>query len=232
MFVAIEGIDGAGKTTCAEALKDLLRDRGYQSYFFRKRGFLVPDSYAGSMISDLNNILWEKGSAEDRASVPNGTWFGLLSAWFRLVDQEIIKPRRDEIVISDSWVGKIVARFSLKSDISPASLSELRGAVSRPDITIFLNADPTVAADRKNGFGQAESGTLDGYGPPCRDSFIAYQTAVAAAYGELLRDPHCVVIDCGERSPELIATAALNEVEKVLRDRSPLYAGVESSSAA
>ena len=217
MFVAIEGIDGSGKTTCAENLFSMLNNGSNSPFLLRKKGFQVPNTYAGGMLSGLNEILWEKGSTEDRASISNGTWFGLLSAWFRLVDQEIVKPHSNAIVICDSWIEKIIARFSLKGDIAPALLDDLRNTVSQPDLTIFLDVGPEHAAKRKSEFGQAESGTLDGYGPPSHDSFVAYQTTVRGAYVDLLSAPNCVVISCRSLSPEAVAAAALSEVLKALQ---------------
>lgn len=183
VFVAIEGIDGAGKSRAIGRIRDAPWFTRSGAVLLDKRtelseGYLAPHS------ATLRRLLWGERAEDDRNVVPDLHWVHLSAAWFVLMDQRLIRPALDEgrLVLADSWVAKQIARFALKPPPIPTALSAALAHVSRPDCVVYLDADPELAASRKTTFGYSETGQFDGYVGVTRENFIAYQNRVRRSY--------------------------------------------------
>lgn len=188
-FVCIEGIDGAGKSSI---VRELSREKwpSFQGVkVIEKRDLSHGSDFEKRHLTALGSLLWEKSTSEPRHLFPSSYWLYLLASWFSLVGNGLVVDwlRDGNLVLSDGWVYKVLARFALKRDINQTLLQGLIDDIVSPDVVIFLDLDPKVAAEKKDHFGLSESGALDGYGMPNKENFIRYQSRVVDEYDKLRR---------------------------------------------
>ena len=206
MLICVEGMDGSGKSTVVRHLGDRLRNDGYDIRLVEKRRLVATDPFADSHLTRLASVLWETGSVEPRDQFPDSYWFFVLCAWVSLVDTNYIRPaiRNGAIVIADTWTTKIRARFSVKNSMNPNLVDLGLSEAIKPDVEVYLRVDAHTAAQRKTSFGMAESGALDGFGPPCLEGFVAYQSKVDTITRSLLANDS-IVIDADEQNAAAVA---------------------------
>jgi dTMP kinase len=194
-LITIEGIDGAGKTTLAAALRDALQERGLDVRLLREPGGVEVSERVRALVKDPAVRIGARAEA-------------LLYAAARAqLVEEAVRP----LIEAGSWV--LLDRFV---DSSLAYQGAGRGlgveavrAINRfatgdldPDRTLLLEVDPAVgrarALARLEGLDRLEGEA---------DDFFA---RIAGAYRELAAaDPARIrVIDAGAR-PELVLEAAL-----------------------
>ncbi len=145
MFVALEGIDGSGKTSVSEALASKLREEGYSVFHTREPTPLI------------RPLLADDGSRRDPFML-----FLLFTA-DRQYHQQILKTalRDNDFVICDRYLLSSYAyQGTLIADIL-GSWEEAAGwmdSVSRfielkPDLTVFLDVSPAISMKRIAGRG-------------------------------------------------------------------------------
>lgn len=189
LFVSIEGIDGAGKSTIADALADTATISGREIHVVRKNS-PCGDGYIAAHAQGLKNILWGEQSEQQRRAISDMHWLWLASSWFALVEQVEIEPRLRAgcVVVTDSWFYKILARFLLKAPDVVEQATMILRALRIPGCTILLDLCPEVAAGRKRQFGYSECGNFDGFQGRSRENFVQYQTMVRRSYLRLAAD--------------------------------------------
>lgn len=150
LFIALEGIDGAGTTTQARLLHDALRAQGLPVHVTREPS----DGPIGMLIRQvLTGRLVVPGFHGPRA--PDSATMALLFAADRLdhVDAEILPNIRDGVtVISDRYDHSSVAYQSLTAgggDDTIAWVREINRQARRPDLTIVLDVTPEAAYARR-----------------------------------------------------------------------------------
>jgi dTMP kinase len=178
-YIAVEGIDGAGKTTQAKIIAEKLRRRGMRVMLVHeptdgKIGRLIKDALTGRV----------KMSEEVLA---------LLFAADRLVLREKIMAAKDRglFVVSDRSVVSSLAYQSVAVGRS-RWVYEVNRFAAKPDIVVYLSISPETAVKRlgKN---------LQRYE---RKTFL---TRVGRAYRRVLRKfPRVVVVD-GEKPVETVS---------------------------
>lgn len=148
VFVTIEGVDGAGKTTVLENIRDLLAPYAekYGSQVFTREPGGTP---FGELIR--SNILTHRG--DDK---PNATTELLCMLASRVHHLEhLIMPALEAngIVVCSRFndstrvlQGALGGRGELIQELS--KLKEFRFLYHRPDITFFIDVDDKVAAER------------------------------------------------------------------------------------
>jgi dTMP kinase len=187
-FVAIEGIDGAGKSTLARQLgPDLVRSR-CQALILTKES-RPEDPFGRGQLDGIGRALWDYPRNADIAVMGDPYWLGLLAAWFTAVDRFLVQPALTEgrLVVSDGWVAKYVARFALKPQFEIESLTRSFAAAATPDMTLWLDLPPAIASGRRSDFKPSESGQAEaGRG---QLDFTRYQTMVAANLSVMARQP-------------------------------------------
>ncbi|MFD3586556.1 dTMP kinase [Streptomyces sp. NPDC058683] len=141
-FIALEGGDGAGKSTQAEALAEWIRAKGHEVVLTREPG-------ATPVGKRLRSILLDVSSAglSHRAEA-------LLYAADRAEHVDtVVRPalERGAVVISDRYIDSSVAYQGAGRDLSPTEVARINrwatdGLV--PHLTVLLDVDPETARER------------------------------------------------------------------------------------
>ncbi|MFF3154732.1 dTMP kinase [Streptomyces sp. NPDC057910] len=199
-FIALEGGDGAGKSTQAEALAEWIRAKGHEVVITREPG-------ATPVGKRLRSILLDVSSAglSNRAEA-------LLYAADRAehVDS-LVKPalERGAIVISDRYIDSSVAYQGAGRDLSPTEIARINrwatgGLV--PHLTVLLDVAPETARER---FTEApdrlESEPPEFHGR-VRSGFLTLAAADPSRY---------LVVDAGQE-PEAVTTVVRHRLDRML----------------
>jgi dTMP kinase len=202
-FIAMEGGDGAGKSTQLAAVADWLRGRGYEVVTTREPG-------ATPLGSVLRNLVLhaEEHKLGARAEA-------LLFAADRADHMEtVVRPalERGAIVLTDRHVDSSVAYQSggrgLRAD-EVVGLSAFATEGVRPDLVVLLDLDPAVArARREERTGQADK--LEAEAGPfherVRATFLALAKAEPARY---------LVLDA-DQAPRILTGAIQDRLDQLL----------------
>ena len=142
-FIAIEGGDGAGKSTQIDALAGWLRKRGFDVVTTREPGATV-------LGAQLREILLH---AKDREPVSARAEALLFAADRADHIEKVVRPalERGAIVLTDRHVDSSIAYQSGGRGLAAAdviALSEFATDGLRPDLVILLDLDPAVAWER------------------------------------------------------------------------------------
>ncbi|MGW1956778.1 dTMP kinase [Streptomyces sp. NPDC001920] len=141
-FIALEGGDGAGKSTQAEALAEWIRAKGHEVVVTREPG-------ATPVGKRLRSILLDVSSAglSHRAEA-------LLYAADRAEHVDtVVRPalERGAVVISDRYVDSSVAYQGAGRDLSPTEIARINRWATHglaPHLTVLLDVAPEVARER------------------------------------------------------------------------------------
>ena len=144
----IEGLDGAGTTTQARRLVEILNARGVRAHLTREPS----DGPIGRLIREM----LAGGHAIAGARISQGT-FGLLFAADRLDHmQREVEPAiaAGATVVSDRWYHSSLAYQGTGADRD--WIAALNARARKPDLTLFLAVRPEVAARRRASAGRAQ----------------------------------------------------------------------------
>ena len=192
-LIVLEGLDGAGTTTQVKRLVEHLRATGRKAHATREPS----DGPVGKLIREMLT-----GShAIPGASISQGT-FGLLFAADRLDHlQREVEPQlaAGAIVVSDRWYHSSLAYQGTGADRDWIAM--LNARARKPDLTIFLEVRPHVAAKRRLDAGRVQELFED----------LRMQEDVAAGYTATIaelraQDERIETID-GEASPDQVFAA-------------------------
>ncbi|MFF9196759.1 dTMP kinase [Streptomyces sp. NPDC014779] len=199
-FIALEGGDGAGKSTQVEALAEWIRAKGHEVVVTREPG-------ATPIGKRLRSILLDVSSAglSNRAEA-------LLYAADRAehVDS-LVRPalERGAVVISDRYIDSSVAYQGAGRDLSATEISRINrwatgGLV--PHLTVLLDVSPETARER---FTEAPD-RLESEPPEFHARVRAGFLALAAG------DPgRYLVVDAGQE-PEAVTTVVRHRLDRML----------------
>jgi dTMP kinase len=196
-LVVIEGIDGAGTTTQARRLVDELEARGVAAHLTREPS----DGPVGRLLREI---------LAGRHAPTDATTHALLFAADRAdhIQREVAPAlAAGKVVVSDRWYHSSLAYQGAGEE--RAWIAELNRRARAPDLTLFLEVAPEVAAERR-----ARSGRPD----ELFDA-LALQRRVAAGYREVMaelgaREP--IALLDGERSADEVAADCLARVLALL----------------
>ena len=139
LFIAIEGIDGAGSTTHCKLLAGFLSTKGLKIYLTQE-----PSN------SDIGKLL-RVYLKDDK--IPASTDALLFAADRVLHFENEIKKKMEEgyIVISDRYIESSIAYQSSQSEeITIDWVKNLNIFAGKPDLTIILDIDPKISLVRKD----------------------------------------------------------------------------------
>ncbi|MEV3990071.1 dTMP kinase [Streptomyces sp. NPDC049837] len=199
-FIALEGGDGAGKSTQVEALAEWIRAKGHEVVVTREPG-------ATPIGKRLRSILLDVSSAglSNRAEA-------LLYAADRAehVDS-LVRPalERGAIVISDRYIDSSVAYQGAGRDLSPTEIARINrwatgGLV--PHLTVLLDVSPETARERFTEAPDRLESEPAEFHRRVRAGFLALAAADPGRY---------LVVDAGQE-PESVTTVIRHRLDQVL----------------
>lgn len=147
-LIVLEGLDGAGTTTQSRRLVEYLRSRGGTAHLTREPS----DGPIGRLIREMLTGHHALSSGAIRQST-----FGLLFAADRLDHlQREVEPKlaAGVTVVSDRWYHSSLAYQGTGADRD--WIAQLNARARRPDLTIFLEVRPEVAAQRRVAAGRVQ----------------------------------------------------------------------------
>ena len=192
VFIAFEGIDGAGKSTVVPALSALLRSGGVNDVqILRKSADAGGGDPAAPQLRQLYELIWG-GRDDEPAGDPLGTHVHLFlhAAWFAALHRARVRPLRERpgsVAVADGWYYRTVVKAVARGVAEDWALS-LFEHTAKPDLVVLLDVDPVVAWERRAGrFRHSELGTWEGLEGDPRDTFLAYQSRIRAGLDGLAR---------------------------------------------
>ncbi|MFF8291321.1 dTMP kinase [Streptomyces sp. NPDC016309] len=199
-FIALEGGDGAGKSTQVEALAEWIRAKGHEVVVTREPG-------ATPIGKRLRSILLDVSSAglSNRAEA-------LLYAADRAehVDS-LVRPalERGAIVISDRYIDSSVAYQGAGRDLSPTEIARIsRWATGGlvPHLTVLLDVSPETARERFTEAPDRLESEPAEFHRRVRAGFLALAAADPGRY---------LVVDAGQE-PEAVTTVVRHRLDQML----------------
>ncbi|MCW5805006.1 MAG: dTMP kinase [Deltaproteobacteria bacterium] len=192
-LIVLEGLDGAGTTTQTARLVEHLRARGIAAHGTREPS----DGPIGKLLREMLT----GGHAIAGTQIAQST-FGLLFAADRLDHlQREVEPKlaAGVTVVSDRWYHSSLAYQGTGADRD--WIGTLNGRARRPDLTVFLEVRPEVAAQRRVAAGRAQELFED----------LRMQEEVAAGYkatiAELSAQGERIEVIDGEAPPDAVFAA-------------------------
>jgi dTMP kinase len=192
-LLVLEGLDGAGTTTQARRLVEHIRAAGGQAHGTREPS----DGPIGRLIREM--LVGQHAIPEQRIAQST---FGLLFAADRMdhLQREVeVQLAAGATVFSERWYHSSLAYQGTGAD--RAWITTLNARARRPDLTIFLEVRPEVAARRRVAAGRVEELFED----------IRMQEQVAAGYqatiAELRAAGERIEIVDGEAPPDAVFAA-------------------------
>jgi dTMP kinase len=189
VFIAFEGVEGAGKSTQLDRLAGELRHMGRPVVTCREPG--------GTTLGErVRGLLLDPGSGPPS---PEAEALLFAAARAQLV-AEVIRPAvdRGEDVLCDRYVHSSLAYQGSARGLGLAEVETInRWATGGlwPDLVVLLDVDPKIGLDRVQGANRFEGELLD------------FHEAVAATFRELAqREPsRFVVVDAGAPEDQVAA---------------------------
>ncbi|NEC36366.1 dTMP kinase, partial [Streptomyces rubrogriseus] len=199
-FIALEGGDGAGKSTQAEALAEWIRGKGHEVVLTREPG-------ATPVGKRLRSILLDVSSAglSHRAEA-------LLYAADRAEHVDtVVRPalERGAVVISDRYIDSSVAYQGAGRDLSPTEIARINRWATNglvPHLTVLLDVAPEAARERFTEAPDRLESEPAEFHARVRSGFL---TLAAADPGRYL------VVDAGQE-PEAVTTVVRHRLDQVL----------------
>jgi dTMP kinase len=201
-LITLEGVDGAGKTTLAEGLRDALIARGTEVRMLREPGGVATAERIRELVADASLAIGARAEAL------------LFAAARAQLVQERLRPLLDEgaVVLLDRFVDSSLVYQGAGRALGIEQVAAINAFATgglAPDRTLLLDLDPALARRRSSDRGSA----------PDRiereaDEFFA---RIAAAYRELAAaEPDRVrVIDAAQPSERVLADALAAIVDLV-----------------
>ena len=201
-LITIEGLDGAGKTTLAVALRDALRDRGIEAQLLREPGGVRVSEQIRSLVKDPDLQIGARSEALLYAA-----------ARAQLVD-EALGPllARGVFVLLDRFVDSSLAYQGAGRELGVDRVREVNEFATgglTPDLTLLLTIDPAIGRDRSTARADAPD-RLEREGDAFFDRIALAYRELADAHPERIRS-----IDAGQ-PPEAVLHAALAAVDELL----------------
>ncbi|MFE7853997.1 dTMP kinase [Streptomyces sp. NPDC057403] len=199
-FIALEGGDGAGKSTQAEALAEWIRAKGHEVVVTREPG-------ATPVGKRLRSILLDVSSAglSHRAEA-------LLYAADRAEHVDtVVRPalERGAVVISDRYIDSSVAYQGAGRDLSPTEIARINRWATNglvPHLTVLLDISPESARERFTEAPDRLESEPAEFHARVRSGFL---TLAAADPGRYL------VVDAGQE-PEAVTTVVRHRLDQML----------------
>ncbi|MFD7917755.1 dTMP kinase [Streptomyces sp. NPDC059740] len=199
-FIALEGGDGAGKSTQAEALAEWIRAKGHEVVVTREPGATAVGKRLRSIVLDVGT-----DGLSDRAEA-------LLFAADRAEHvSSVIRPalERGAVVITDRYTDSSVAYQGAGRDLAPTEVARIsRWATDGlvPHLTVLLDIAPQDARERFTEAPDRLESEPSEFHERVRSGFLALAAADPARY---------LVVDAAQE-PEAVTTVVRHRLDQVL----------------
>ncbi|MYS42047.1 dTMP kinase, partial [Streptomyces sp. SID5998] len=199
-FIALEGGDGAGKSTQAEALADWIRAKGHEVVLTREPGATPVGKRLRSILLDVSSQ-----GLSHRAEA-------LLYAADRAEHVDtVVRPalERGAVVITDRYIDSSVAYQGAGRDLSPTEIARIsRWATNGlvPHLTVLLDVSPETARERFTEAPDRLESEPAEFHARVRAGFLALAAADPGRY---------LVVDAGQE-PEAVTTVVRHRLDQVL----------------
>jgi dTMP kinase len=198
LFVALEGGDGAGKSTQVDLLVSALRERGHEVIQTREPG----GTSVGKRIREI--LLDSKDSPTSKSEA-------LLFAADRAQHAaEVIRPAlaRGAIVVSDRYLLSSIAYQGFARNLGPEKIAEISHWATddlAPDLTILLEVEPKFGLARAKDRNRMEAESAEFHNEVAR-GFKQYAT----------NHPERFIVLDANQEVDALALVILNAVENRL----------------
>ncbi|GGY21131.1 dTMP kinase [Streptomyces djakartensis] len=199
-FIALEGGDGAGKSTQAEALAEWIRGKGHEVVLTREPGATPVGKRLRSILLDVSS---EGLSHRSEA---------LLYAADRAEHIDtVVRPalERGAVVISDRYIDSSVAYQGAGRDLSPTEIARINRWATNglvPHLTVLLDVAPETARERFTEAPDRLESEPAEFHARVRAGFLTLAAADAGRY---------LVVDAGQE-PEAVTTVIRHRLDQVL----------------
>ncbi|MFI0716610.1 dTMP kinase [Streptomyces inhibens] len=199
-FIALEGGDGAGKSTQVEALAEWIRGKGHEVVVTREPGATAIGKRLRSIILDVST-----SGLSDRAEA-------LMFAADRAEHvNSVVRPalERGAIVITDRYIDSSVAYQGAGRNLAPTEIARINrwatdGLV--PHLTVLLDVSPETARERFTEAPDRLESEPAEFHQRVRAGFLTLAAADPARY---------LVVDAGQE-PEAVTTVVRHRLDQVL----------------
>ncbi|OLB65628.1 MAG: dTMP kinase [Actinobacteria bacterium 13_2_20CM_2_72_6] len=205
VFIVLEGGDGAGKTTHAQRLAELLRADGHEVVMTREPG-------ATDVGRQIRSMLLAGGPMGVAAAAPRAE--ALLYAADRAHHvAAVIRPalERGAVVICERYVDSALAYLEAGRTLPVDEVAWLAGWATgglKPDLVVLLDIDPT------EGLRRANHRTGDPAADP--DALHFAERVRYAFLDRSAKDPNRYLVLDASRPAESVATLIVDRVERLL----------------
>ncbi|MFF3542325.1 dTMP kinase [Streptomyces platensis] len=199
-FIALEGGDGAGKSTQVEALAEWIRGKGHEVVVTREPGATAIGKRLRSIILDVST-----SGLSDRAEA-------LMFAADRAEHvSSVIRPalERGAVVITDRYIDSSVAYQGAGRNLAPTEIARIsRWATDGlvPHLTVLLDISPETARERFTEAPDRLESEPAAFHQRVRAGFLTLAAADPARY---------LVVDAGQE-PEAVTTVVRHRLDQVL----------------
>ena len=192
MFIAIEGIDSAGKATQAKMLSDYLSKKGYECIVTQEPMNGPPE------VAPIGFFIYE--ILNNHKSFDNQAFQLLYCADRAYHVNTIIDPalKEGKHVISDRYFLSTIA-YGTASGLDKEWIKQVNGKFTMPDIIFIIDMDPEVALKRKKQQKLEQNMQLDMF-----ERQIELMKKIRAIYLELGKEyPNSVVVNGNQTKEEV-----------------------------
>ncbi len=137
MLIAVEGIDGSGKTTISSYIAELLRQKGYKVKVFKEPG----DSEYGKKIKN----------SEERLSPEEELELFLKDREIDVKKNILPALQKGYVVVMDRYYLSNIAYQSARGIDAKLIREKNEKIAPKPDLTILLDVEPEIALKRIRG---------------------------------------------------------------------------------